>query len=141
MIEINIHHKAWKDKMEDLEAFVKNIAETTLENQNKSDKTVSILLTDDRYINKLNRDYRGKDKPTNVLSFAYDFDDFCIGDIALSLDTIEKEAEINQIGFKVHFAHMLVHGILHILGYDHINEEDEKIMENLEDTIMSKFNL
>ena len=110
---------------------------------------VSVVLTDDASVQVLNREYRGKDKPTNVLSFAaLDGDDplppegpVHIGDIILALETLRREAEDLGKPLQDHFTHLLIHGTLHLLGYDHENDDDANIMESLEISILSTFGI
>lgn len=108
---------------------------------------VSISLTDDADIQTLNRDYRGKDKPTNVLSFPQiedwsdDSDDLnapvlLLGDIVVALETIQREAIEQEKPLKDHFIHMLIHSFLHLLGYDHETEDEADVMEGLEIKIL-----
>lgn len=109
----------------------------------------SIVLANDDLVQVLNRDYRGKDKPTNVLSFAsLDADDpvpedgpVHIGDIILAYETIEREAKEQGKYFKDHFTHLVVHGTLHLLGYDHIEEDEATIMETAEIRILEKMDI
>lgn len=101
------------------------------------DAEVSITLTNDKEIHKLNKKYRGMDKPTNVLSFELG-DDLLLGDIYISLDTVKREAAAENISIAEHTAHMVVHGMLHLQGYDHIKDSDAKIMESKEIIIMKK---
>lgn len=97
----------------------------------------------------MNKNYRKKDKPTNVLSFATLENDpfihpeafFHIGDVVLALETLKKEAEEQSKRLEDHFMHLLIHGILHLLGYDHIKKEDAKVMENLEIQILNTFGI
>jgi len=96
----------------------------------------SLLLTNDTRIQQLNNDFRGKDKPTNVLSFPNDEGDY-LGDIAISIETIEIEALQQEKEFYHHFTHMLVHGLLHLKGYDHDSEQDAEEMETLEIKILA----
>ena len=98
---------------------------------------VSITLTNDKEIHKLNKKYRGIDKPTNVLSFELG-DDLLLGDIYISLDTVKREADIAGITVAEHTAHMVVHGMLHLQGYDHIKDDDAEVMEAKEVSIMKK---
>jgi probable rRNA maturation factor len=104
------------------------------------DKSVSIVLVNDIQMHKMNLKFRGKDKPTNVLSFPCDseFEDEYIGDIVLSFETIEKEAIEQGKSFENHFKHLLVHGTLHILGYDHLEEDERLVMEKIEVDILQK---
>lgn len=101
---------------------------------------ISVLLTDDASQRVLNREWRGKDKPTNVLSFpALDADDpleGLLGDISLAYETLVREAEELEKPFEHHFAHLLVHGMLHVLGYDHLSEDEALAMEARETDIM-----
>ena len=96
---------------------------------------VSILLTNDAAIQILNRDYRGFDKPTNVLSFPQD-DDILLGDIAMAYETLEREAIEQDKTFHDHFTHLFVHGALHLLGYDHEEKHDQEDMEQQEIKIL-----
>jgi probable rRNA maturation factor len=98
---------------------------------------VSVLLTDDAAIRDLNRDWRGKDQPTNVLSFPAPVPPGAagprhFGDIVLSFDTIRREAEDEGKTLRDHALHLVVHGTLHLLGYDHEDEAQAEVMENLE---------
>lgn len=93
----------------------------------------------------LNRDYRGLDKPTNVLSFSQ-IEPFgpvsgILGDITLARETLEREAAELGKSFSDHFTHLVVHGFLHILGYDHIEEADALVMEALETQILASLGI
>ena len=110
---------------------------------------VNILLTNDATLQDLNHRFRNNNKPTNVLSFSNleEGDDpwlinnektpLLLGDIALAYETITEEALKQHKSFDHHLSHLLVHGLLHLLGYDHENEEDATEMENLEVKILS----
>jgi len=99
--------------------------------------SVNILLADDVQVQALNRDFRQKDKPTNVLSFP-DGEDEHLGDIVLAYETIAREAAQQQKPFEAHAQHLVVHGILHLLGYDHeLGEAEAKAMEAREIDILS----
>ena len=101
---------------------------------------VSITLTNDAEIHALNKKYRGIDRPTNVLSFELG-DDVLLGDIYISLDTVLREAQQENILVSDHVAHMVVHGMLHLQGYDHIKNSDAEIMENMEINILKKLGI
>ena len=101
------------------------------------DSEVSITLIDDKQIQRINKRYRGIDKPTNVLSFELG-DDILLGDIFISIDTVIREAKAANISVEEHTAHMIVHGMLHLQGYDHIKDKDAKIMEDKEIKILKK---
>ena len=103
---------------------------------------VSILFTDDEAITRLNGAYRGKPKPTNVLSFAANEGNGpampLLGDIVLALETITREAMEQGKRFDDHLSHLLIHGFLHLLGHDHeTGEADAQAMEALETRILA----
>ncbi|WP_373490964.1 rRNA maturation RNase YbeY [Parasphingorhabdus sp.] len=105
---------------------------------------VSVKLSDDREVHALNKAYRSKDKPTNVLSFPQiqpdlleslantDDGEALLGDIILAYETCRDEASAKGIAFSHHISHLIVHGSLHLLGYDHENEVDAGLMESCE---------
>lgn len=103
-------------------------------------RDVAVVLSDDAQIRALNRDFRGKDAPTNVLSFPSDESDEW-GDILFAHETIAREAAEQGKTFHDHFCHLLVHGMLHLLGYDHIQEEEANEMEALEIAILAKLSI
>jgi probable rRNA maturation factor len=97
----------------------------------------SVMLTNDAQIQELNRTWRNKDKPTNVLSFPSPEQPGAtgpryLGDIALAYETLVRESEDESKELAHHFAHLIVHGVLHLLGYDHEVEAEAEIMEALE---------
>jgi probable rRNA maturation factor len=114
---------------------------------------ISVRLSDDLEVQKLNLDYREKDRPTNVLSFpmltpneihALDGNavpEVLLGDIILAHSVCAREAEERGISVQDHATHLIVHGTLHLLGYDHIGDEEAGIMEALEQTIMTSLGL
>ncbi|MDR1365670.1 MAG: rRNA maturation RNase YbeY [Holosporales bacterium] len=107
-------------------------------------KSMDFLLVDDNVVKQLNKTYRSQDKPTNVLSFqAQRFIGACddgvpkmLGSVALSIDTIKREAQEQTKSLDDHTAHLALHGLLHLLGYDHNAEDDAKVMENKEVEIL-----
>ncbi len=101
---------------------------------------VSIILTDDTEIRTLNRVHRNIDKPTNVLSFELG-DDILLGDIYIALDTVIREAKEMGISVAKHTAHMVVHGMLHLQGFDHITDEEAIQMETKEVKILKSLNI
>ncbi len=121
----------------DVEFFttIKSAVEAELK-LNSENVELSILLTDDESIQALNAQYREKDKPTDVLSFEMD-DDVMIGDIVISIDTATKQANDADIALEREIAFLFIHGLLHLLGYDHeTNETDEKVMFELQEKIL-----
>lgn len=105
---------------------------------------VSVVLCDDAFIHPLNRDYRDKDRPTDVLSFAQregdfaDPDDPMLGDIIISLERAEAQAAERGIPLSQELSLLLVHGLLHLLGYDHIEDDEAEEMEALEKKLLSQ---
>ena len=102
---------------------------------------LSVVLTDDAEQQGLNRDWRGIDKSTNVLSFPQ-IEPFgpvsgILGDIILARETLEREALEQGVSFEDHFTHLMVHGFLHILGYDHMDDDEALVMESLETQILA----
>ena len=102
---------------------------------------LSILLTDDEEQHELNKQWRGKDSSTNVLSFPQ-IEPFgpvtgILGDITLARETLAREAAEQGVSFNDHFTHLVVHGFLHILGYDHLTDAEALQMESLETTILA----
>ncbi len=113
---------------------------------NTSSVAVSVILTDDAQIQIVNRDYRNRDYPTDVISFAYRDSEFPVpeeefeelGDIYISLEKTEEQAAHYEVTFQQEFRRLLVHGILHLLGYDHeISPEEERRMEEMEDRVLN----
>lgn len=108
---------------------------------------LSILLTDDQEIAVLNTTWREKSSATNVLSFPAmeikvgETPGPMLGDIVLAFETIEHEAKLSSIGFNEHLTHLIVHGLLHLLGYDHEEEADAEQMESLEIEILAKLGI
>jgi probable rRNA maturation factor len=114
---------------------------------------LSICLTTDSHVQGLNRDYRGKDAPTNVLSFPMfapeeladlakcSDPEILLGDLALALETCAREAEARGILLADHAAHLIVHGVLHLLGYDHIEDGEAGAMEAIERIVLRELGL
>lgn len=99
---------------------------------------VSLLLTNDEAIQVLNRDWRGKDKATDVLSFPADeMDRPLLGDIAVALQTCQRDADEKSIPLDQHLSHLLIHGYLHLIGHDHMEDPEAVKMEALEVTALA----
>lgn len=96
----------------------------------------SLLLTDDAALRDLNRRFRGQDKPTNVLSFPSGGGGG-LGDIALAYETCRREAEDQGVAFRDHARHLIVHGLLHLVGHDHEANDEAERMERLETRILA----
>jgi probable rRNA maturation factor len=137
-LDIMIEGGGW-DRLDDVQALAARAAEAALAvtYEASGDYEASVMLTDDAHIQELNRTWRGKDKPTNVLSFPAPEQPGAtgprhLGDIALAYETLVRESEDESKELAHHFAHLIVHGVLHLLGYDHEVEAEAEIMEALE---------
>lgn len=154
-IDISMAEPEWKESFLDVDDVVQMAVYHTVRMATLPDilkdreLETSVVLANDDLIQVLNREYRGMDKATNVLSFAQMDSDFPvpeeeayhIGDIILSYQTIDREAREQGKFFKDHFTHMVVHGTLHLLGYDHQNDDEATHMETLEIRILEKMNI
>ena len=134
-VYVDIHDSRWKKYKIDFAKIANAVVDAGYKNSE-----VSIVLVDDKEIKKINHEYRNINKPTNVLSFELG-DDELLGDIYISLDTVEKQAKQENISVEHHTAHMVVHGVLHLLGYDHINDDEAVVMENKETKILEKMGI
>ncbi len=147
-IDVRIDCPAWTKALPDAEARCGRLAATALEAVELPDGVVeiSIVLADDTAVQALNRHWRGKDAPTNVLSFAaLDDEDapladgapLLLGDVILAYETTAAEAMAQGKPLDDHFSHLVIHGILHLLGFDHEDEDEAIEMEALESTLLA----
>ena len=140
------------EENKEYEQIIKKVVETCFEEEKltKSKLYISIVLTNPENIHKINKQYRNIDKPTDVLSFPmfekeeieqkikdnkFEHEDV-LGDIVISIEQVEKQAKEYGHTFKREFSYMLVHGFYHLMGYDHIKEEDKKKMRPKEKKVM-----
>lgn len=149
LIDIAIQDPAW-DKVEGLHRTVEETIKTAIRYATlphiAQDRALelSIVLANNDLVQVLNREYRGKDKPTNVLTFAALDEDnapdhggpLSLGDVILAFETLMEEARDQKKPFGDHLKHLCVHGTLHLLGYDHLEEDEANIMETLEIRIL-----
>jgi probable rRNA maturation factor len=151
-IDITIDYPPWNEQIKDLEEYCDELMSAVIAKTNliKAEHIeISLVLTNDAAVQKLNKEYRQKDKATNVLSFPnHDLTtenlnpEFVnLGDIIIAFETINRESEEQEKPFKEHFAHMLTHGTLHLLGHDHMQKAEQEIMEDLEIKILKQFNI
>ena len=110
--------------------------------QPQSDEVeMTVRIVDEAESHTLNLNYRGKDRPTNVLSFPFECPDEVelplLGDLVICRQVVEREAQEQDKPLMAHWAHMVVHGSLHLLGYDHIEDDEAEEMESLETQIMT----
>ena len=120
--------------------LIRRAARLALDHPPGGGRTLTILLSDDRRLRKLNRQFRDKDKPTNVLSFVSG-DPRYWGDVAIAFGVVEREARAQGKTVPAHAAHLAVHGILHLKGYDHARAADRTAMEAEETLILSRLGL
>jgi probable rRNA maturation factor len=131
-LQISLTEKKWRQILPSYRSICRKAIASVI---NLKNAEVSISLANDVFVHKLNLEYRHIDKSTNVLSFPMPFVDVPMrpmGDIVLALETVEKEAFEQNKSFEAHLVHLLIHGALHLSGYDHISEDDAKEMEALE---------
>lgn len=149
-VDIDIREDGWLKALADPDGLCRqtlNAAMTGLDLPPRAYE-VSVVLTDDTEQETLNRSYRGRESSTNVLSFPSDematpgFPTdlpMPLGDISLALETLVREAENSSL--DDHFCHLLVHGMLHLVGYDHETNDDAECMEALEISILEKLGI
>lgn len=134
MIDIEVEDLAWSAALPEPEAVVLPAAEAALDARGG----VTILLTDDDSVAALNERFRGKAGPTNVLSFpAPDNPEDHLGDIALAYGVCAREAAEQGKPLAHHLQHLVAHGVLHLLGYDHLTEAEAEEMEALERRLLA----
>jgi probable rRNA maturation factor len=138
-LDVMLEEGEWS-RLDDPEALTRRAVEATFATASDAPieaVEISVLLTDDAHVRALNRDWRGQDRPTNVLSFPAPQQPGLpgprhLGDIALAYETLAREAEAEAKALADHFTHLVVHGTFHLLGYDHELEAEAEIMEALE---------
>ena len=153
-IQISIEEDGWpsEEVLQKLATRVLEAAGSYLRNSEKQPfpkmaPELSLVFTDDASIRQINAEWRGKDKPTNVLSFPAfplapgGMPGPMLGDIVIARETVEREAADLEKPFDEHLAHLMVHGFLHLFGYDHMNNTEAEIMEGLETRILAVLGL
>ncbi len=153
--DINVQDARWNASIEGLEKYVDSIVFHTLghvpffQERVFEEIEVSLVFADDVMITGLNLGYREKDQPTNVLSFPqvdWDAPDLrlpviALGDEIFALETIEREAREQDKSFQDHCTHLIVHGLLHLCGYDHMKKTEAEAMEALEIEILAELSI
>ncbi|HIS90450.1 MAG TPA: rRNA maturation RNase YbeY [Candidatus Faecisoma merdavium] len=119
-----------------------------IKKENLENCLFNIIIVDNDYIHKLNKEYRGIDRPTDVISFALEDEidnvklDFrVLGDIYISLDKTYEQAKLYNHSFLRELSFLTIHGLLHLLGYDHIQKEDEEVMFKKQDELLNEFGI
>jgi probable rRNA maturation factor len=140
-IEVIIAEPGWRRLVGRAEALARRAALAALADEGGgTGGTLSVLLTDDRALRRLNGQHRGIDKPTNVLSFPGEMPGH-LGDIALALGVVRREAAAAGKRPAAHLAHLVAHGTLHLLGHDHLSAGEARRMERAEARAMARLRL
>ena len=142
MIDVEIEDPAWTQALPDAEALVRVAAMAALKALHpepvKDERSATVLLTDDEAVRDLNARFRHQDKPTNVLSFPAPANpQRFLGDVALAYGVCAREAVEQAKPLADHLRHLVAHGVLHLLGYDHISDDEALAMEGLERAILA----
>ena len=136
VIDIAIQAESWPDCVDLITRAVSAVA-AELEHPRAGE--LSLVLSDDDQVQILNRDYRQKDKPTNVLSFPQSGP--LLGDIILARETVQSEATDKGVSFEAHLTHLVMHGWLHLQGFDHQTDETAAEMEAIEIAALAKLGI
>lgn len=134
---LRLEHAAWKGSRTELFRTIRAALAAVPLPEGIDGAQVSVLLAENSAIAALNHDFRGRDKPTNVLSFPAEEEGY-LGDIMIAPDVVRQEAEQQGKDFAHHLAHLAVHGLLHLLGYDHGTDAQAHEMERLEIEILGR---
>ena len=142
-ISFNLDNPQWKKEFPEYKTIISDAVKKTFqsENVNSRNNHISVFLTSDDSIKELNLKYRNKNKSTNVLAFPIQElieKKNYIGDLAISLEKIIFESNKYKIKKNKYLSKITIHGILHLLGYDHINDKDYEIMNKIEDRIIKE---
>jgi probable rRNA maturation factor len=140
-IDVEVNSSSTKiPSVENIELWIS----AALQSDELNQAEVSVYIVDEAESQELNAQYRGKDKPTNVLSFPADIPDEVgvplLGDLVICAPVVEREAQEQGKTLEAHWAHMLVHGTLHLLGYDHVEDDEADVMEALETRLITQLN-
>ncbi|MGE3293403.1 MAG: rRNA maturation RNase YbeY [Geminicoccaceae bacterium] len=138
-IEVAVASDEWFAAVTEAEAICRRVVTAVLDREAVGPCEVSVVLADDRLVIELNRDYRGIDRPTNVLSFPSGSMELApgqgqalLGDVVVAVETVRREAAAQDRSVADHLVHLVVHGTLHLLGYDHEADDEAEVMERRE---------
>ncbi len=144
-IDVTVALKKWGTAVADVENVCRRAAAEALavSDRARAKIEISVLLCDDDTVSRLNGKYRGQTRPTNVLSFPISGADagpqsLLLGDVAIAFETVAAEAVSSQLAMVDHLTHLVVHGVLHLLGYDHYTPHEAEEMEALEVEILDR---
>jgi probable rRNA maturation factor len=139
-VTVLVEDPQWRTEGRGFPAELRRAARTALDDAKAAPKSLTILLADDAKLEALNAQFRGKPKPTNVLSFPAGSDAY-LGDVAIAYGVTAREAQAAGKSIHDHTLHLAVHGVLHLLGYDHESAREARIMEPLEIAILAKLGI
>ncbi len=143
-IDVTVALETWSTAIADVEDVCQRAAAAALAQNNRAaaEIEISVLLCDDDTVSRLNSEYRGRAEPTNVLSFPIGCADAGpethLGDVAIAFETVVAEAASSHLAIVDHLTHLVVHGVLHLLGYDHQSTREAEKMEALEVEILDR---
>lgn len=145
-IDFSVLDKQWNHSLPNFKKIISKASNNVFDELNQfKDKNyeISFMMVDNKYIKELNANYRSKDSATNVLSFPMiDKNSLkhenILGDVVISIDKILSESKDLKIGVDEYLAKISIHGILHLLGYDHVSDNDYEVMNRLEEKIIKK---
>lgn len=139
-ITLVIQDARWR-KLRGLTARIKRAVKAALAEAGADEASeLTLMLTTDKRVQKLNGEFRGKDKPTNVLSFPAGLDGY-LGDVAIAYGVTAREAKEAKKTLLDHTTHLTVHGVLHLLGYDHMTARQAKVMEPMEVRVLQSMKI
>jgi len=133
-----------KEELDELKSLLKNVCN----DENLDNGEFNVIIVGEEKIQELNRDYRGLDRVTDVISFAleddksFNIEDYrMLGDIYICLNKVKEQANEYGHSFKRELSFLAIHGLLHLLGYDHMNEDDEKVMFEKQEEVLKKYGI
>lgn len=133
-----------EQEMNELKTFLENVAK----DEQLDSGEFNVIVVDNKKIKQINKEYRNTDRETDVISFALEDDKTFImkdyrvlGDIYISIDKVKEQAKNYNHSFKREFSFLALHGLLHLLGYDHMNKDDESIMFSKQEEVLNKYGI
>ena len=141
VVDISIADSGWQDVDIDLQHLSDQAATLALSDHDLDHAEITIAFGSDAWIKQLNQQFRGIDKATNVLAFPDSGSGTYLGDLALARETVIQEANAENKSLTDHLSHLIVHGCLHLLGYDHLVNDDAEQMEALEIQLLARIGI